>query len=123
MRVHLDVLGWLHELTGWIGLLSGVAFLLLAGGTASLSGTGARGAAVMWLLLVAGVVMSVGGGLMIATGRAIARRRQAGRLAALALAVPGLCMLPFGTALAIYACWALLNDDARTAFGRPARAA
>ena len=31
--------------------------------------------------------------------------------------------VPFGTALAIYTCWVLLNDDARQQFGRAPRGA
>jgi hypothetical protein len=30
-------------------------------------------------------------------------------------------MVPFGTALSVYAFWVLLNDEARRAFGRPPR--
>ena len=37
-----------------------------------------------------------------------------GRLAAMVLAVPNLFVLPFGTALGIYAMWVLLHDEART---------
>jgi threonine/homoserine efflux transporter RhtA len=121
VRVHLDVLGWLHGLTGWVALACGAALLLLAGGTASLTSDGAEAMAVVWMLLAGGLAMSLGGWLMIVTGRAITRRRKGGRLAALLLAVPALFIPPFGTALAAYSLWALLNDDARAAFGRPPR--
>jgi hypothetical protein len=49
-------------------------------------------------------------------GSAIHRRHAPGRLAALALAVPNLFVLPFGTALGIYAMWVLLHDEARKMF-------
>jgi hypothetical protein len=55
------------------------------------------------------------------TGRALGRRRPAARRIALALAVPNLLAVPFGTALSLYAFWVLLNDEARRAFGRPLR--
>jgi len=58
---------------------------------------------------------------MALVGRAIHRRQQAGRLAALLLSIPNLVIVPFGTALGIYALWALLNDDARREFGRRPR--
>jgi hypothetical protein len=32
-------------------------------------------------------------------------------------------VVPFGTALSVYAFWVLLNDDARAEFGRPLRTA
>jgi hypothetical protein len=64
----------------------------------------------------------VGGGVVMAgVGRAIVTRRPAGRTAALGLAAINLALLPFGTALAVYTFWAMLNDDARRAFGRPLR--
>ena len=44
-------------------------------------------------------------------GTAIHRRHAPGRLAALGLAVPNLFVLPFGTALGIYAMWVLLHDE------------
>jgi hypothetical protein len=49
-------------------------------------------------------------------GSAIRRRRPSGRLAALALAVPNVFVLPFGTALGIYAMWVLLHDESRKMF-------
>lgn len=125
MQVHLDVLGWLHVLVGWLGMLTGSAFLLLAGGTGwiAVADPDARGVdVVMWLLLVTGIVLSLGGWLMAVTGRALTLRRPRGRVSALLLALPNLCVLPFGTALSIYTFWALLNDDARAAFGRRLRA-
>src|SRR4029453_6919447 len=49
-------------------------------------------------------------------GSAIHRRQPAGRLAALGLAIPNLFVLPFGTALGIYAMWVLLHDETRKMF-------
>ena len=124
MQVHLDVLGWLHVLAGWVGVLTGAAFLLLGAGAASLVTEPAGEAsvtAVTWVLLAAGVVTVTGGILMIVTGRGLAARRPKARLGALLLALPNLCALPFGTALGAYTLWALLNDDARSAFGRRLR--
>lgn len=125
MQVHLDVLGWLHVLVGWMALLTGTAFVMLAGGTASLAADPVIETwnnPVVWLLLVAGITVLIGGALMVATGRAVVARRSYGRPAALLLATVNLGLLPFGSALGIYTLWALLNDDARRAFGRPPRA-
>ena len=44
------------------------------------------------------------------------RRQPNGRLATLALAVPNLFILPFGTALGIYAFWVLLHNETRARF-------
>jgi hypothetical protein len=59
-----------------------------------------------------------GGVLLIAIGRRLRARSRRGRRAALAAAIPLLANPPFGTARGIYTCWALVNDDARRAFGQ-----
>ena len=75
------------------------------------------------LLAIVGGVLVLGGGATVLTGWAIRRRSRRGRLAALALAIPNLVLVPFGTALGVYTFWGLLNNDARRAFGRPPREA
>ena len=52
---------------------------------------------------------------------ALRRLDAAARHVAIGLAIPNLLVIPFGTALAIYTFWVLLNNDARAAFGWPAR--
>jgi hypothetical protein len=124
VQVHLDALGWLHVLAGWIGLVSGAALMLLAAGTSGVAvdvSAAPRVSAVMWFLLAGSVALLVGAAAMMATGVGLLARRRGARRGALLLAVPNLCALPFGTALAAYTLWALLNDDAREAFGRPLR--
>lgn len=126
MQVHLDLLGWLHVLAGWIGVISGTAFALLAvgaGGVEANVASQASVSAVMWFLLVGGSILVAAGAAMVVTGFGLLARRRLARWSALLLAVPSLCGLPFGTALAAYTLWALLNDDAREAFGRPLRGA
>jgi len=122
MRIHLDVLGWLHALAGAFGVITGASLIVLALGTflaeSALGAHAGAVASVAWTLTVCGLLFGLGGGLMIAAGRAVLARRPGGRAAALWLAVVNLCVIPFGTALGIYTFWALLNDDARRAFGR-----
>lgn len=126
MLVHLDLLGRLHVLLGAFAALAGVSLLILAAGTrlslADLEAVGPAGDVGVWILAVCGSVMVVGGIALLAAGRALDRRRPAGRLSALLIAVPNLIVVPFGTALSVYAFWVLLNDDARREFGRPPRA-
>jgi hypothetical protein len=125
MRTHIDVLGWLHNIWGAFGLLTGVALVILAAGTsgalAGLESDSPAGTAAIWMFLVCGALLIVGGAAMAVAGSALLRRRAAARRAVLVLAAPNLVLLPFGTALGIYAIWVLLNDDARVEFGRPAR--
>jgi hypothetical protein len=120
MRAHIDALGWLHSLWGAFGVLTGTSLLVLAGGTRGalmdLGLMGPAGLAAIWIFVMCGGTLAIGGALMLLTGRALRRRLAGGRLAALTLAVPNLVLVPFGTALGIYAFWVLLNDDARGEF-------
>lgn len=126
MRLHLDVLGWLHTLGGAFGVVTGTSLLVLAVGTfiaqSAFGGPSALALSVVWTLGACAIVFLAGGAAMIAAGRAVLARRPGGRPAALWLALVNLVVLPFGTALGIYTFWALLNDDARREFGRRTRA-
>jgi hypothetical protein len=125
MPIHLDVLGRLHVMLGALAVCAGLSLLVLAAGTSralvALEEATNTGRAGVWILFWCGVLFLSGGVALWLTGRALGRRRPAARRVALALAVPNLLMVPFGTALSIYAFWVLLNDEARRAFGRPPR--
>jgi len=125
MLVHLDLLGRLHVFLGAFGVIVGVSLAMLAAGTSAalrdLRMAGPEGAAGVWILALCAGVLLVGGAALMIAGRALDRRQRAGRLAALLLAVPNLVVVPFGTALSVYAFWVLLNDEARREFGRPLR--
>ena len=125
MPLHLEVLSRLHAIWGIFGILTGASLEVLAAGTRvaldELGTVTATGRAAVWLLATVGAVLIAGGIVMILIGRALARRRKAGRVFALAGALPNLVLVPFGTALSIYTIWVLLNDDARRQFGRPPR--
>jgi len=125
MRLHLDVLGWLHVIWGAFGVLSGLALAVLAAGAASAFAdpvaASASGHAVVWTFVVVGSVLGLSGLAMVAAGRGLLRRSSTARAFTLALAIINLLAVPFGTALGVYAFWALLNDDARREFGRPPR--
>jgi hypothetical protein len=123
--IHLDVLGRLHVILGALAVLAGASLLVIALGTrlalVELDDAGAAGEAGVWILFWCGAIFAGGGVALALTGRALVRRRPAGRKWALALAVPDLLAVPFGTALSIYTFWVLLNDEARREFGRPPR--
>ncbi len=120
MRLHIDVLGWLHLVWGGFGLLTGFSLIILAVGARQAMVGEAYGlgeqAAVAVLLTVGGVLMT-GGAACATTGWFLRLIRGRARLAALLLAVPNLILVPFGTALGVYTFWVLLNNDARRAFG------
>lgn len=125
MRHHIDVLGLLHMVWGVFGVLTGLSLVILAAGThAALAVGGSIGAgprAAVWLMAVTGALMISAGLAWFATGRRLRRLELHARMWAIVLAIPNLLIIPFGTALGVYAFWVLLNNDAREAFGRPAR--
>lgn len=126
MRLHIDVLGWLHLVWGGFGLLTGLSLLILAAGTrqglaGEAYGPGERAAVAV--LIVAGAVLMTGGAASAVTGWFLRLLRGTARMAALLLAVPTLVFVPFGTALGLYTFWVLLNNEARQAFGRAPRPA
>ena len=125
MRLHVDVLGWLHFLWGVFGVLVGMSLLVLALGTNAalfqLGSSGPADRAVVWLFVICGLTLDIAGAGTMVVARGLKERRPTSRIAALVLAVPNLVVVPFGSALGIYTFWVLLNDDARREFGRPPR--
>jgi hypothetical protein len=117
---HVKLLGILQMVWGAIGLLLGVSTLMLSVGAVAVGMTsGGReipaGVTAVAFGVFATALLAAGAGNAWA-GAAIRRREAPGRLAALGLAVPNLFVLPFGTALGIYALWVLLHDEARKMF-------
>jgi hypothetical protein len=117
---HLHLLGILQSVWGAIALLLGVSVLLLAAGAAAIGWTsvGNEIAASVTALafVVFAIALLVAGAANAWAGKAIRRRQAHGRMATLALAVLNLFVLPFGTALGIYAFWVLLHNESRNYF-------
>ena len=115
MPSHLRLLSVLYLVWGFIGMLLGLSTLMLAAGATAIgwSGDADRMAAAITALsfAICAVLLLAAGGANAWAGRALRRRRAYGRTAALALAVPNLFVLPFGTALGIYAFWVLLHKE------------
>jgi hypothetical protein len=120
MKSHVNLLGILQLTWGGMGLLLGASLLLLAGAAAaiasSLPGDPLTAGFTAVLFSVFAVALALGGWANLWVGRALRRHRSPGRTGALMLAVVNLFVLPFGTALAIYAFWVLLHNDARALF-------
>jgi hypothetical protein len=118
---HVTLLGILISLWGGLAMLIGVSMALIAGGALVMLEPGAANVGLaagltagMFALL--GVFGLAWGGAHLWAGSFIRRRRPLGRVMALALAVINLIVLPFGTALGIYALWVLLKNDSRRLF-------
>ena len=119
MRPHVHLLGVLQLAWGGMGLLLAVSLLLLAGGAGAIARGSADPLTAGFTALLFGVfatALALAGIVNVWAGRAIQGHRAQGRTLALILAVPNLFVLPFGTALAIYAFWVLLHNDSRALF-------
>jgi hypothetical protein len=125
MRPHLQLLGILQLAWGAIGLLLGVSMLLLAMGAIAIgveSGSDRMAAGLTaGAFAVFAVALLAGGGANAWAGRELRRNHPRGRLAVLWLGALNLFVLPFGTALGIYAFWVLLHNQSRAAFVEGAR--
>jgi len=120
VKAHVNLLGILQVVWGAIGLLLGLSTLMLAAGAVAIGVTSegkqiAAAVTAAAFAVCAASLLAAGVGNTWA-GSAIRRRQPSGRLAALGLAVPNLFVLPFGTALGIYAMWVLLHDETRGMF-------
>jgi hypothetical protein len=122
MSSHLHLLWVLHLVWGAIGVLLGVSTLLLAAGAAAIGWTTrgdeiAAGITAVAFVICAVLLLSAGAANAWA-GNALKRHQPNGRMVTLALAVPNLFVLPFGTALGVYAFWVLLHNETRARFER-----
>ena len=120
MRSHLHLLSVLQLTWGGIMLMLGVSMGLLSLGAAAVGWTspGAEiSAALTWLAFaIFAAALLAGGAANSWAGRALHRRQPKGRTLTLGLTVPNLFVLPFGTALGIYALWVLLHNETRGFF-------
>ena len=120
MRPHLNLLGILQVVWGAIGLVLGVSMLLLALGAlaigVSVPAQRVAAAVTAGAFGVFAVALLAGGGVNVWAGRALRRNEPRGRIAVLTLGVLNLFLLPFGTALGIYAFWVLLHNESRAVF-------
>ncbi len=117
MRPHLELLGILQLVWGAIGLLLGASMLLLAVGAIAIgitSGEGRMAAGVTaGAFAVFAIALLLGGGVNAWAGAALRRGEPRGRTMVLGIGVLNLFVLPFGTALSIYAYWVLLHNQTR----------
>jgi hypothetical protein len=120
MHSHVKLLGMLQLAWGAMGLLLGGSLLLLAAGAAAIARTAPgdpwTAAFTAALFLVFAGALGASGWANAWAGRGLQQHRAPARLVTLVLAVLNLFVLPFGTALAIYAFWVLLHNDARALF-------
>jgi hypothetical protein len=120
---HVDLVGVLFMVWGGLTILIGASTLALGMAAASLITAAAeagRGqlaasltAATFTILALIAVLWGAG---HLAVGMLVRRRRHWSRLAAILLGCVDLLLLPYGTALGVYALWVLLREDAKRLF-------
>jgi hypothetical protein len=127
MPSHLHLLRVLQVVWGSLGVLLGVSTLMLAAGAAAIgwttTGDELAAAITAFAFALGAVLLLLAGGANLWAGSALKRGERHGRLATLVLAVPNLFILPFGTALGVYAFWVLLHNETRAMFEGPERRA
>ena len=131
MIVHVDFVGVLFVVWGLLTTLVGVSTLALGVGAVALIAEASRGgaggqvaagltAAVFTTLAIIAIVW---GAAHVVVGVPLRRRKPWARHAALMLGSVDLLLLPYGTALGVYALWALLSEGGKDLFAltdRPA---
>jgi hypothetical protein len=120
---HVDFLGVLFIVWGLLTTLVGVSTLALGIGAASLITTSghANGAQVAAGLTAAifttlAIIAIVWGTAHVIVGASLRLRRPWARIMALVLGSVDLVLLPYGTALGVYAIWVLLSEETKALF-------
>ena len=123
MKSHVDFLGLLFIVWGLLTVVIGVSTLALGVGAVALITSANRGgggqvaagitaAAFTTLALIA----IVWGTVHVIVGLPLRRHTPWSRLTALMLGSVDLLLLPYGTALGVYALWVLLTEDSKRLF-------
>lgn len=124
MPAQLEFLGVLFIVWGLLTTLIGLSTLALGIGAVAIITSAGRGgasgqvaasvtAAIFTLLAIIAILW---GAAHIVVGFPLRRRRPWGRIMALILGSVDLLLLPYGTALGIYALWILLNERGKRLF-------
>jgi hypothetical protein len=119
--LRLDFLGVLFIIWGALTAIIGLSTLALGVGAAALLSSSERPAsfaasfaAVAFTTLA--LIAILWGVAHIAVGIPLRRRRHWSRLGGLMLGSVDLLLLPYGTALGVYALWTLLREDTKRLF-------
>jgi len=108
-------------ISGLVAGLTALSLMALGIGAAILmasppsAGVAASVAAGTFFILA--IVLLIYAGVCVAAGRGLRRREHWSRLVALILSLINLFIVPFGTALGVYAFWVLLQERSRQLLG------
>jgi len=123
----VDFLGLLFIVWGLLTTLVGISTLALGIGAFALIASAGRGGSsgqvaanlTAALFTTLAIVAIVWGAAHIIIGVPLRRHRAWARIMALMLGSVDLLLLPYGTALGIYALWLLLSESGKSLFERP----
>ena len=120
---HVDFVGLLFIVWGILTALIGFSMLSLSIGAVAILESASRTGGVQFAagltaatFATLAIIAIIWGLAHVAVGIPLRRRRHWSRLGALMLGSVDLLLLPYGTALGIYALWALLRDEGKKLF-------
>ena len=116
MSQHYNILAYLFFAVGALTLLSGIVVGFVLGSTGALAGDPEAAQALsiiggsIWVILVIFALP------YFAAGYGLLKRQNWGRILAMIMGALSLLSIPLGTALGIYALWALTRPEAQVEF-------
>ena len=124
MLSHVDFVGVLFIVWGLLTTLVGLSTLALGVGAVALIASASRGGGggqmaaglTAFVFAALAVIASLWGAAHVVVGMPLRRRKPWARLLALMLGSIDLVLLPYGTALGVYALWVLLNEQGKALF-------
>lgn len=124
MLSHVDFVGVLFIVWGLLTTLVGLSTLALGVGAVALIASASRGGGggqmaaglTAFVFAALAVIAILWGAAHVVVGMPLRRRKPWARLLALMLGSIDLVLLPYGTALGVYALWVLLNEQGKALF-------
>ena len=123
MASHVDFVGVLFVVWGLLTTLVGVSTLALGVGAVALITSASRGGGGTFaagvtaaLFTTLAIIAIIWGSAHVVVGVPLRRRRPWARIIALMLGSVDLLLLPYGTALGVYALYVLLNEKGKALF-------
>ncbi|MDQ3907198.1 MAG: hypothetical protein M3268_02525 [Acidobacteriota bacterium] len=118
MRQHIDILGWLFVAMGGLGIVVAVFVFAIMGVTGGLSGDAKAAALLGGVGFMVAVIVAIFSLPNIIVGWGLLKRKSWSRVLAIILGALSLLSFPLGTALGIYAIWALTKPEAQQILSR-----
>ncbi len=125
MMAQVDFLGVLFIVWGLLTTLVGMSTLALGVGAVALITTASRGGSEVaagvtaFIFTALAIIAIIWGAAHVIVGVPLRRRQPWARIMALALGSVDLLLLPYGTALGVYALWILLSEQGKSVFAAP----